>query len=204
MLRQSIYRHSYARFLFIFLIFAAHFISFGCMEIEVKILEINRQAIEQKLHEMAAIKSFEAEFLAVFFDTQAGDILQKQCALRLRKEGAQTVLTFKEPMGNTEMKIMKETEVMINDAEAMRTILRAIGLKEIGITRKMRTEYKWNNTKIVLDQYLDNYNFIPLFMEVEAENESEVALAVETLGYQLSDCKNWNTYELVKYYTPAT
>lgn len=170
------------------------------MEIEIKILDISRPKIEGKLAEMQAKKTFEGELLAIFYDDEKGALVQQKSALRLRKEGEKTMLTFKKAISTEGAKIMDEREVSVSDTETMRSILSALGYLEIKNTRKIRTEYEWKSVKIVLDEYLDELNFIPLFLEVEAPTLAEVYEAVEALGYEKDDCNTFNTYDLEKFY----
>lgn len=170
------------------------------MEIEVKILAINRAQILSKLAEIGAKQHFKAEFLAIFYDDEKQSIRQKKAALRLRKEGNKTFLTFKLPISTEQAKIMDEREVEVADVEKMRAILQGLGYTEIKKTRKIREEFEWKNVKIVLDEYLDDLAFIPLFLEIEAPNLEEMYEAVYALGYTKSDCNTFNTYELANFY----
>lgn len=170
------------------------------MEIEVKILDINRVQILEKLSKIGAKQHFKAEFLAVFYDDEQQSIRQKKAALRLRKEGNKTFLTFKLPISTDQAKIMDEREVEVEDAEKMRAILQGLGYIEIKTTRKIREEFEWKKVKIVLDEYLDDMAFIPLFLEIEAESLEEIYETVDVLGYQKEDCNTFNTYELANFY----
>ncbi|MEM9984178.1 MAG: CYTH domain-containing protein, partial [Bacteroidota bacterium] len=66
-------------------------------EIEVKILEIDRAQVEQRLKALGATLSFDGEMIALFFDFADRRIKSAGSVLRLRKEGDRSVLTHKRP-----------------------------------------------------------------------------------------------------------
>lgn len=169
-------------------------------EIEVKILEINKPSLLTKLSDLGAEKHFEGELYAIFWDTKDSHFREKKQALRLRKEGTEVVLTFKSPISLEAAKIMEELEVKVSDFETMCKILMALGYQNIKSTRKIREEYVLQDTKIVFDQYLDDLEYIPLFIEIESPNLESLYKVVYLLGYTEADCKNWNTYEIANYY----
>ncbi len=171
-------------------------------EIEIKVLEIDRNIIQKKLKNAGATLHFSGEMAAIFFDTPQNDLASKGSVLRLRKEGESTVCAFKQKTDTpSEAKIMDETEVNVSDFEAMRKILKGAGFEEKRATRKTRDEYVLkNNVKVVLDKYMDFLAHIPLFLEIEAPDLESLYETVELLGYLKSDCKNWSTFELVQHY----
>jgi len=169
-------------------------------EIEVKILEINRDELEKKLLSLGAAKHFEGEMYAIFYDFKDGQIRRAGRVLRLRKEGDQAVLTFKSPVSLKEAKIMDEFESKIGNMDAMKHILSQIGLHPIKETRKFRTEYILDGCKVVIDHYQDALAYIPVFIEVEAPDLKSMKALVKKLGYSPEDCHSWSTYDLVKHY----
>ncbi|MGB3691352.1 MAG: class IV adenylate cyclase [Spirulinaceae cyanobacterium] len=169
-------------------------------EIEVKILEIDQEIIEDKLQELGASKSFAGELYAIFYDFSDSSIRQQGDVLRLRKEGEETVLAYKKHIAQGEAKVMEECETLVSDLGNMKTILETLGLKVIKETRKFRTEYTLEDTKIVIDDYQDALEHIPVFIEVEAPNIRRMHEVAKLLGYEPKDCKSWNTYDLAQHY----
>jgi len=51
-----------------------------------------------------------------------------------------------------------------------------------------------------IDRYLNNYRFIPEFMEIEAENVDPIYKYADFLGFKPKDCLPWSTEELIRYY----
>lgn len=169
-------------------------------EIEVKILEVDKAAIQAKLEELGAEKHFEGELHALFFDDKDNAITARGDVLRIRKEGDEVVLAYKSYLGKGEAKIMEELETNVSDLEMTRKIFEGIGLATRQETRKTRTEYLLAGTKVVIDEYKDRLAYIPTFIEVEAPDLESMYQAVEMLGYSKADCKDWNTYDLMIHY----
>ena len=169
-------------------------------EIEVKILEIDRNALVSRLEELGAQKSFDGEMLALFFDTEEGEIYKSGDVLRLRKEGEETVLTYKKFISQGEAKIMEEFETSIGDIVQMRAILDLLNFKVTKKTRKFRTQYELGDAHVVIDNYQDELEAIPEFMEIEAPGMERIAEVLELLGYSVEECKSWHTYDLIKHY----
>lgn len=169
-------------------------------EIEVKILEVNRQEVENRLIQLGARLSFDDEMSAWFFDKPGGEIYKRGDVLRLRKEGPQSVLTYKKHVSMGEAKIMEETETVVADPEKMSLILQASGFEVIKHTRKYRTEYAMPDAHIVFDDYQDELGAIPEFIEVEAKDMDTLRKVVEMLGFSMDQCLNWSTKELVAHY----
>jgi len=169
-------------------------------EIEVKILEVDRPAVLARLKELGAQKSFDGEMLALFYDTKDENIDKKGDVLRLRKEGAETILTYKKFVSEEGAKIMEEYETSIGDVSQLRAILALLNFEEKKKTRKFRTQYDLGDTHIVIDNYQDELAVIPEFIEIEAPNLARMEEVVSLLGFKTEQCLSWNTYHLMKHY----
>ncbi|MEL6131859.1 MAG: class IV adenylate cyclase [Bacteroidota bacterium] len=169
-------------------------------EIEVKILEIDRAAVEAQLHTLGAEKIFDGELWALFFDHPDGQIKAKGDVLRLRKEGEMCILTYKKHISKGEAKIMEETETIVTDMEATIEILKRSGLEILKSTRKRRTSYQLPQGQVVIDDYADALAPIPVFLEVESPDMDSLRHVVQALGYTMDDCNNWNTRDLIRHY----
>jgi adenylate cyclase class 2 len=169
-------------------------------EIEVKILEIDRVRMEAKLKEIGATLDFDEELAAVFYDFPDNRLKAAGELLRLRKEGKAIRLTHKSPISHAVVKQMEEWETGVQDWEAMQQILSKLGFLARKQTKKRRTQYEWQGTHVVLDDYQGELAPIPLFLEIEANNEAALFATVEALGFRREDCNSWNTYDLMKHY----
>ncbi len=170
-------------------------------EIEVKILEINRKKVEERLTNLSAKKILDSDIQTIFFDFQDGKITKARDVLRLRREDNKVELTYKKVHANQTAKEAEEYSVDVSSIEEMRKILENLGLHETENMLKHRISYKLDKARFDLDQYLDAYSFIPEFMEIEAESTELIDYFAELLGFKKKDCLPWSTYDIVRYYS---
>lgn len=169
-------------------------------EIEAKILEVDQSTLESRLKALGAHVSFDGEMHAWFFDWPDGRISEAGSVLRLRKEGADTVLTHKRPLPQTGAKVMEETETQVADFEAMRQILAGSGLVVVKETHKFRRQYDLVDSHVVIDDYRGRLAHIPIFAEIEAPSVTRLNEIVAELGYAPDQALSWSTYDLVQHY----
>ncbi len=172
-------------------------------EAEVKILDIDPKKIRAALKKAGARPVFEnVNVHSMLFDFKDRRIRKSGCLVRLRKIGNKAELTFKKPVEKKDAKICDETDVEVGSFEDSLRLLEMLGLKCFAEHRKKRSRYrlgKW--------QYeIDKYEGIPAFVEIEAKSnhvkEAKVELekAVRLLGYEMSEAKPWNGYEVHRHY----
>ncbi|MEK7122302.1 MAG: CYTH domain-containing protein, partial [Patescibacteria group bacterium] len=115
-------------------------------EIEVKILEINKTAVEQKLRKLGAQKVFDGPVDVRMYDTPDGALKQKGAILRLRKKGTEGELTVKTDFKRTlRAKTSSEYETAVDFAAAQK-ILSVLGYVESFRMKKHRIEYALGRT----------------------------------------------------------
>ena len=137
-------------------------------EIEIKILEINREEVEKKLSKIGAKKVFDGLVESWIFDFKDDSLKASKSFLRLRKQGEGTYLTFKKRISNEDAKIDDEHEVRVSDLEVMREIIDSLGFKEIDFYKKKRISYVLDDVHFELEKLEGEYSFIPEFLEIEA------------------------------------
>jgi adenylate cyclase class 2 len=169
-------------------------------ELEVKILEINRRQIQEKLGQMGAEKIFEGEIRTVFFDFEDDRIIKANDVLRLRKQADKIDLTYKKVKVGKVAKSAEEFTVQVSSMEDTEKILGNLGLRVIDDMQKNRVSYKLDRARFDMDCYFGKYGFIPELMEIEAENIEEIHRYAGFLGYKPKDCLPWSTKELIEYY----
>jgi adenylate cyclase, class 2 len=170
-------------------------------EIEVKILEIDRKKVEETLTSLGAKKIFDSDIQTIFFDFPDSKIVKAKDVLRLRKEEGKAELTYKKVHATQTAKEADEYSVDVSSLEETRKILENLGLRETENMLKHRISYKLDNVRFDIDRYMENYSFVPEFMEIEAENNDLIAKYAELLGFKPKDCLPWSTYDIVKYYS---
>ncbi|HYY98618.1 MAG TPA: class IV adenylate cyclase [Pyrinomonadaceae bacterium] len=88
--------------------------------------------------------------------------------LRLRRVGGRAIFTFKERDPSTSaVKRQREEETEVSDADALASILEALGYSPALVYEKRRATWRLNRTEVVLDE-------LPfgLFLEIEGEESS--------------------------------
>ena len=172
------------------------------MEVEVKIIEIDRDRVQARLNSLGATQIFDGDQVTVFFDYPGNPIAAAKNLLRLRKTADKTQLTFKKFIESKSLKIRDEYEVLVSDFESMRLILESLGLSPNKRMEKHRTSYTLNNeVEVDIDKYTGEYSHIPELLEVEAKDVETVQLHAKLLGFQPEECKSWTTFDLIDYYS---
>jgi predicted adenylyl cyclase CyaB len=170
-------------------------------ETEVKILEINRKKIEQMLIIQGAEKVFDGDIQTLFFDFKDGRIVKAKDVLRLRKEEDKIELTYKKVRFTQTTKTAEEFSVEVSNLEAARKILENLGLSVRESMEKHRVSYALDHVRFDIDHYFGTYDFIPEFMEIEAENTGSIYKYAALLGFKKDDCLPWSTVELIQHYS---
>ena len=169
-------------------------------EIEVKILDIDRKQTEKTVVSLGAKKVFNDVITTIFFDFSDASIKTAKNLLRLRKVGTKSFLTFKKFIEHAQMKVRQEFEVEVSDFDTIQTILSSLGLHPEQQIKKQRVSYQLDDVRFEFDRHLDEYAFIPEFLEIEAKNEETVFRYVNLLGYTKAQCKPWGFFEVAEYY----
>ncbi|HYO63225.1 MAG TPA: class IV adenylate cyclase [Pyrinomonadaceae bacterium] len=88
--------------------------------------------------------------------------------LRLRRAGGRAVLTFKERMASASaVKHHREDETRVEDADALASILEALGYRPSLVYEKRRATWRLSGVEVVIDE-------LPfgLFVEIEGDEDS--------------------------------
>lgn len=169
-------------------------------EVEVKILEIDRETVIARLISLGARKAFDDEIHALYYDTRDSAIRQRGGVLRLRREGPRAVLAFKQDMEDQKAKVREEQEVGVSDFGGMRSILEAAGMSVWLEMRKHRTSYELDGVRFELDRYHGEHANIPEFLEIEGPSVDVVHRYAGMLGYRREDCLPWDAVQLSEHY----
>lgn len=170
-------------------------------EIEIKVLGIDRTAVEERLVSLGAKKVFDGEIHALYYDFADASLKNGGCALRLRLEGMKSVLCLKKSVESKEAKIRDEREVEVSDFNAMKYLLEGLGLKAWLEMKKHRTSYEFSGAHFEIDEYHDAYNYIPPFLEIEGRDIETIYACARLLGFTKNDCKPWDILQVAAYYS---
>ncbi len=166
-------------------------------EIETKIINIDFNLILKRLKQINARKVFDSIVESIYFKAQP-------YLLRIRKIGNVNTLTLKVKDKKTgSIKVMDEYEVEVSDFDTMRTILNLLGYKEYIQFKKRRIHFKLNNVSFELDKMLDEYNHIPWFLEIEAQNKEDIDKYISLLGLNSYPRVDVGVEELIKLKTKS-
>uniref|UniRef100_A0A7C4UDT6 CYTH domain-containing protein n=1 Tax=candidate division WOR-3 bacterium TaxID=2052148 RepID=A0A7C4UDT6_UNCW3 len=169
-------------------------------EREIKVLEVDLEEIEKKIVSKGGKKVFEGEVITEFFDFYDNSILKNKGVLRLRKYGEKTYLCFKKSLNSQGIKEMEEIEVEVDDLKKTELILLSIGLKIFEKVKKFRKSYEIDGVRIELERHLDDYSFIPDFIEIESEDTGKINEYLNILGFSMEDAKPWTIFDVIDYY----
>jgi len=165
-------------------------------EIEVKVIDINKEEIIRKLLELGAEKIFEGDITASSYDFEDSRLTKDASFIRLRKMGDKPFLTFKKKITQDHAKVMEETETEIDNFDEMHKILLALGLRPAKDYVKKRISYKLKNVRFEIDEY----EKVPAYLEIEAPSLKLINEYVEKLGLDKNKVKTWTGKELMQHY----
>jgi len=169
-------------------------------EVEAKVLDIDRTAVELKLAELGVIVGPEQSFSAVFFDFPDGRLGTAGLLLRLRREGDRSFVTSKRRVPEEEMKVREETEVEVAGFEECRSLLTSLGFVETTRVDKFRASCRLGNASVVIDRHAGELSFIPELLEIEAGSAEEVRSVAARLGFSPNQLRPWGLAQLVDHY----
>lgn len=152
-------------------------------EIEVKIRIDDPKAVREKMLALGAVVARERHLESnSLFDFDPAILRPGHRTLRLRTAGQRATLTFKgEPQKSRSFKVREEFETQVRNPKEMRTILKALGLKETFAYRKHRTVLRKSRLTITIDE-----TPVGNFVELEGERH-EITRFARKLGFTRKD-----------------
>ncbi len=127
------------------------------------------------------------------FDTPEGRLSREHRVLRLRRDRRIT-LTYKGPAQRQRgVQIRPEYEVEVDDFDAARRLLEGLGFRVALAYEKYRTQYRWQDVHLVLDE-LPYGNFV----EIEGPSLESVHRAARALGLDLDAAVPWSYVALFR------
>jgi predicted adenylyl cyclase CyaB len=166
------------------------------IEIEIKVLEINKEEMIDKLIHLGAKKVLDEDVEAYYYD---GNNLKKGQVLRLRKIGNKNFLTFKKKIHDKEISKREEHEIEISDLNKMHEILKNLNFNVIEKVNKHRTSYKIQETLFEIDEF-KNEN-IPCLMEIESISKKKIMEFVKLLNIDENKLSTKGFFGLKKLYS---
>ena len=143
------------------------------IEYEVRVLEIDKEKIQDKLELLGA--------------TLVEDVFQKRYVydfnpvnpskwIRLRTNGTTTTLTIKN-VESSNIDGTREMEIVVDDFDTANEILKELGYNPRAIQENKRIKYDLDGVEIDIDTWPK----IPTYLEIEGKTEEEVYKTLELL-----------------------
>ncbi|MCE9548924.1 CYTH domain-containing protein [Candidatus Nomurabacteria bacterium] len=158
-------------------------------EFEIKFLEVNVPELEKKLLTIGAKKVGEYDYSRMLLDYPDFRLNQRGSWLRLRTNGIETTLAFKErikdPNDSAGLKDlgMKEVEVVVDDYKQTYELFKALGFVIKREEKNKRIRYLKKD--VVFD--IDFWPQIPPYLEIESNSFKEAEDAAVELGFDPKD-----------------
>ncbi len=154
-------------------------------EVEVKIRNIDKDKVIEKIEELGAKKIFTGWVVDFRFDTPDRDLSREGKALRIRQKGKYIYLNLKGKKKSVDnITGRDEIGVKISNFRTMHKILNDLGYIKIFDLRKYRTEYRIDGI-VTFD--IDEYPGLSPILEIECDNYEGVEEYIEKLGIEDRD-----------------
>jgi adenylate cyclase class 2 len=133
----------------------------------------------------------------LMFDFPTQTLEKSGCALRLRKYGEKSTLTYKGPKKqDLHMKIRQEIETQVENFDATRQLLQAVGLHASFEYAKWRQKFELGQEPERVELCIDETP-IGVFVEIEGESDAINRIA-ELLGWDKSTYVTSNYVDLYR------
>ncbi|NVP17511.1 CYTH domain-containing protein [Candidatus Gracilibacteria bacterium] len=175
------------------------------LEKEIKILEINKEEVINKLEALGAVKSFDGFIHDIYYDFIDGDcnkLQDNKRLFRVRQKGEVHLYTIKRKRnkicegGEKGLKVADEGENTITDVDSFKKVLEKYGMTQTREKKKHRTSYKLNEVEFDIDEY----DSIPPLLEIEAKTKKEIKQYIKELGLENHIQKDFGSRKLFEYY----
>lgn len=145
-------------------------------EYEVRVLEIDVEAVQKKLKEVGA--TFEWDRMQKRFTYDFHPVVPKKW-IRLRTNGVITTLTIKDVV-SSKIDGTRELEIVVDDFERTNQILNELGYHPKAFQENRRRQYSLDGVEIDID----SWPLIPTYLEIEGPSEEKVYEILSILGLE--------------------
>lgn len=162
------------------------------VELEVKILDINPEAIRKRLRELGAVHKGDSSQKRYVYDVKPA---QPGAWIRLRDNGQKTTLTIKE-ITNDDIDGTREIEIETDDFNTTNQLLEYLGFKARAYQENRRSSYELDGAEVELDEWPK----IPPYLEIESKSKGQIDEVLKKLGYSRKDTTSINTEKVYSQY----
>ncbi len=145
-------------------------------EIEIRLLNINKEQFVKSIVDLGAKKVSEALQKRYVYDFNP---IQYNKWIRLRTNGEKTTLTIKEIIDRNAIDGTNELELVVSDFANANSILEQLGYSHRNYQENYREVYYLNDVEISID----SWPLIPTYVEFEAKSEKSIQSLLEQIEY---------------------
>jgi adenylate cyclase class 2 len=165
-------------------------------EIEVKFLNIDKVAIENKLVEIGASKKGDIFYHSCVFDYPGFPLDKDSAWVRLRSDGDEVMLAYKHRLGVTSNSGdddgMEEVEFKVDSFDKTKLFLLKIGMIIKFEQEKKRTRYVKDNVEFDID----TWPRLNTYLEIESDNMESIKVSAEKLGLDFGEAKTFSATQI--------
>ncbi|MDF2676860.1 MAG: hypothetical protein K0Q97_1173 [Bacillota bacterium] len=173
-------------------------------EKEVKVLNIDKDEIENKLKNIGATLIKDEEQINIRFDSEES-ILKKNLngylRIRITKNllngETKNTMTFKKSISRDKLRVNEEIETEISNVEETSKILEILGYKKKRPGLKHRRSYIYDNIIFEIDTW-DKETYPKPYLEIEMATEEDLEKAIKLLNLDRSQITSKSIAELRK------
>lgn len=167
------------------------------LEVEIKILEINKEEIIKKILALGGtLVTPQRLLIAKKFDTPNKDIQNKNNLFRIRKDGEKVEITYKINRNQDDgFRKAEEIQTTVGDFDTVQKIIVELGFLPTQYNEKKRTTYSLSNTLIEIDEIPN----IPAYLEIEGD-EKNISEVVRLLGFLPEEISTLSASEVMRHY----
>lgn len=159
-------------------------------EIEIRLLNINKEQFVKNIIDLGAKKLSEALQKRYVYDFNP---VQDNKWIRLRTNGKKTTLTIKEIIDKSAIDGTNELEIVVSDFDGANSILEQLGYRHRNYQENYREVYYLNDVEISID----SWPLIPTYVEFESKSEKKIQSLLEQIEY---DKNNLTTLDVASIY----
>ncbi len=145
------------------------------IEVEIKAV-LKNLSISETLKALGYLLKEEMTETDIYFNGNDRDFHRTDEALRLRRSGDRTYVTYKGPKQDRISRTRNEFETAVEDLNIMKDILTALGYKAIFTIEKSRSLYCSGNITICLDRVKDLGSYIEIETLISEQAQKEAAV----------------------------
>lgn len=143
------------------------------IEYEIKVLDVDESIVKQKLKNLGAIYIDSYKYRRYIFELPSKN---KDEWLRLRTNGEQSTLTYKNSRSNT-ISGTEEIEIIVESFERAKDLLIRSGFNPVSYQENDRELYMLGKIELCIDKW----PLIPAYLEIEGPNEKSVTKVLKSL-----------------------